>query len=70
MNTTPAGTAPCSTGSSDQLNLTQPVPPVHAAVNVETVNRIDAFTNFIQEWMDTNVKVFTRKENDNDSEVL
>jgi len=32
-------------------------------------NRVDAFTDFINEWIDTNVKVFT-KGGRNDSEVL
>jgi hypothetical protein len=45
----------------------QPTPAgtAHAATNVESNpsnNRVDAFTDFINEWIDTNVKVFTRKE--------
>ena len=54
-NTTPAGTA-------------------HAASNETTINnsinQIDAFTDFINEWIDTNIKVFTRGGNKYDSEML
>lgn len=38
--------------------------------NIKPTNRFDAFTDFINEWIDTNVKVFTRKENNHDGEVL
>lgn len=43
-------------------NSTLPQPPVHAEDRLDGINRIDAFTDFINEWIDTNVKVFTRKE--------
>ena len=54
-------------------NKASPAGTAHAATKVESnpvPNRIDAFTEFINEWIDTNVKVFSRKENNHDSEVL
>jgi transcription elongation factor Elf1 len=35
-----------------------------------SINRVDAFTDFINEWINTNVKVFSRKENNHDGKVL
>ena len=35
-----------------------------------SINRVDAFTDFINEWIDLNVKVFSRKENNHDGKVL
>jgi hypothetical protein len=56
MDNTPAGTA----HAEDRLNQD----------NIQPNNRVDAFTDFINEWIDTNVKVFTRGGNNHDSEVL
>jgi hypothetical protein len=51
-----------------------PAGTAHAASNETTtsnsINQIDAFTRFINEWIDLNVKVFTRGGNKHDSEVL
>ena len=51
------------------MNNTTPAGTAPCSKEV-TTNRVDAFTNFINEWINTNVKVFSRKENGNDSEVL
>jgi len=56
---------------------TQPNPAgtAHAAVrentnNDQSGNRIDAFTDFINEWINLNVKVFTKGGNKHDGEML
>ena len=66
------------------MSKTTPAGTAHAAVRLNTnnlkkaemnniknsVNQIDAFTDFINEWINTNVKVFSRKENNHDGKVL
>jgi len=52
-----------------------PAGTAHAAVrentnNDQSGNRIDAFTDFINEWIDLNIKVFTRGGNNHDREML
>jgi hypothetical protein len=53
-----------------------PAETAHAASSEVTtniknsINRVDAFTDFINEWINTNVKVFSRKENNHDGKVL
>ena len=45
--------------------------PKEVATNIKnSINRVDAFTDFINEWINTNVKVFTQKENNHDGKVL
>jgi len=39
-----------------------PPSPKEVITNIQPVNRFDAFTEFINEWINTNVKVFSRKE--------
>ena len=56
MDNTPAGTAHAASSE--------------VTTNVQPNNRVDAFTDFINEWINTNIKVFSRKENNHDSEVL
>jgi len=55
MNLNPGGTPPS---------------PKEVTTNIQPTNRVDAFTEFINEWINTNVKVFSRKENNHDGEVL
>jgi hypothetical protein len=55
------------------ITQNNPAGTAHAATNVENNppnNRVDAFTEFINEWINTNVKVFSRKENNHDGKVL
>ena len=57
------------------MSKTTPAGTAHAAssevtTNVQPNNRVDAFTDFINEWINTNVKVFSRKENNHDGKVL
>jgi hypothetical protein len=49
--------------------ITPPSPKEVTTIN-NSINQIDAFTDFINEWINTNVKVFSRKENNHDGKVL
>ena len=58
------------------MSKTTPAGTAHAASSEVTtniknsINRVDAFTDFINEWINTNIKVFTQKENNHDGKVL